>query len=135
MTNDNSLNVIEQTEEKQERFFRAWKRGVAFVGDQFFGPKIPDTARTVYDLTPNRDCIEAFYHLETGGSRQLLAAMASFYDPFWAAELIGDDDDPKSLGGLIYNLDHQETAILCELIQNFCGWELPPDCSRQQCGF
>lgn len=126
MANENTLNAMEQTEEKQERFFRAWKRGVGFIGEQFFGPKIPDTAHTVYDLTPDKACIEAFFHLESGGSRQLLAAMVSFHDPFWAAGLIIDDEDPKSVGGLTYSLDHQEVEILCELLQNFCGWEQAP---------
>jgi len=122
MPGDNVLNVLEQTPEKSDRFLVAWKRGVEFLGRELFGPGRPETARSKEELTPQRDQIEAIFARESGGEEQFLAAMVSFYDPSWGAELAARITCDKSLCGLTYNLDHERIEILCELLRNYQGW-------------
>jgi hypothetical protein len=123
MTKDNILNALEHSEEKKARFFEAWKRGVGFVGPELFGPKNLRTAREKNDLKPLRQAVDAWFGGASGGEKQLLGAMVSFYDPEWGEELASRTDDEKSLCGLTFNLDHQEMEILCELLRNYTGWE------------
>jgi len=122
MHKDNVLNVMEQSPEKTERFLRAWKRGVAFLGPHLFGPGSPKTARDREALKPIREKVEAEFAKESGGEEQFLAAMVSFYDPAWGEDLAARIDCYKSVCGLTYNFDHERMEILCELLCNFQGW-------------
>ena len=122
MPKDNVLNVLEDSEEKRVRFLAAWKRGVDFIGADLFGPGSPKTARTKEQLVPQRKEIEAVFASESGGEEQFLAAMVSFYDPAWGAELAACIECDKSVCGLTYNLDHERIEILCELLRNYQGW-------------
>jgi hypothetical protein len=122
---DYILNVLEQTEEKEQRFFAAWKRGVELVGERLFGPKSVAAARTRDDLRPRRDLIAAELAKESCGEEQFLTAMVSFFDPAWGEELVELIDCHKSFCGLIYNLDHEQIEILCELLRNYQGWPEP----------
>lgn len=122
MHKDNILNVLVETEEKRDRFLAAWKRGVAFLGDDLFGPGSLATAWDKEQLRPLRRPVEAVFAKESGGEEQFLAAMVSFYDSSWGAELSERIDCDKSVCGLTYNLDHQCTEILCELLRNYQGW-------------
>lgn len=45
MRKDNVLNVMEQTERKSANFLDAWKRGVAYLGPELFGPGTLATAK------------------------------------------------------------------------------------------
>ena len=123
MNKDNVLNVLEQSEEKSARFLAAWKRGVDFLGPHLFGPGATATARNKDELRPLRKQVEAVFNRESGGEEQFLAAMISFYDPAWGEELSARTDGYKSFCGLAYNLDHERTEILCELLRNYQGWE------------
>ena len=123
MHKDNVLNVLEQSEEKEQRFFQAWKRGVDFLGRHLFGPKTTGTAQHKDDLRPLREPIQAAFDNESCGEEQFLAAMVSFYDPAWGEELAMLIDCDKSLCGLTYNLDHGRIEILCELLRNYQGWQ------------
>lgn len=49
--------------------------------------------------------------------------MVSFYDPAWGEELADRIDIYKSLSGLTFNLDHECTEIVCELLRNYTGWD------------
>jgi hypothetical protein len=122
MAKDNLLNVLEESEEKRYRFLAAWKRGVEFLGAELFGPERPKTARDKNQLVPLRKPVEAVFTKESGGEEQFLAAMVSFYDPAWGAELAERIDCDKSVCGLTYNLDHERIEILCELLRNYQGW-------------
>lgn len=122
MSKDNVLNVLEQSEEKSERFFQAWKRGVDFLGNHLFGPETTETAQSKDDLLPLKGPIQAEFDKESCGEEQFLAAMVSFYDPTWGEELAMQIDCDKSLCGLTYNLDHGRIEILCELLRNYQGW-------------
>lgn len=122
MAKDNTLNVLEESEEKVARFFNAWRRGVLYIGPELFGPKTPETAKVKEDLTPQQEAVEKAFVRESGGERQFLGAMVSFFDPAWGEELTARTDDEKSVCGLTYNLDHESTEILCELLRNYCGW-------------
>jgi len=122
MNKDNVLNVLEQSAEKTERFLAAWKRGVDFLGPQLFGPGNTATARDKDELRPLREQVEVVFARESGGEEQFLAAMVSFYDPAWGEELAASIDCYKSFSGLTYNLDHERTEILCELLRNYQGW-------------
>jgi hypothetical protein len=122
MPKDNVLNVLEQTEEKRRRFLEAWKRGVAFLGPELFGPGSPETAREKEQLQPLRAPVEAVFNRESAGEEQFLAAMVSFYDPAWGAELAERIDCDKSVCGLTYNLDHERIEVLCQLLRNYQGW-------------
>jgi len=122
MSKDNILNVLVDSEEKRTRFLAAWKRGVEFLGEELFGPGKLETAKEKEQLTPLRDPIEAVFNKESGGEEQFLAAMVSFYDPAWGAELAERIDCDKSFCGLTYNLDHECVEILCELLRNYRGW-------------
>ncbi|MDT8421773.1 MAG: hypothetical protein RQ754_15210 [Desulfuromonadales bacterium] len=122
MSKDNVLNILEQSEEKSERFFQAWKRGVDFLGDHLFGPKTTAAALCKEDLTPLKEPIQIEFEQESCGEEQFLAAMVSFYDPAWGEELALLIDCDKSIAGLTYNLDHERTEILCELLRNYQGW-------------
>jgi len=122
MSKDNVLNVLEQSEEKRERFLAAWKRGVDFLGSHLFGPGTTATARDKDELRPLRERVEAVFDAESGGEEQFLAAMVSFYDPAWGEDLAARTNCYKSLCGLAYNLDHERTEILCELLRNYQGW-------------
>jgi hypothetical protein len=122
MNKDNVLNALEQTEEKHKRFLEAWKQGVEFLGAPLFGPKTPGTARDKDELRPLREKIEAAFTKESGGEEQFLAAMVSFFDPAWGAELAARIDCDKSVCGLTFNLDHERIGVLCELLRNYEGW-------------
>jgi hypothetical protein len=125
MNRDNVLNVLLQTEEKHERFLAAWKRGVEILGADLFGPGTVATARDKNDLLPLREPVEAVFRQESAGEEQFLAAMVSFFDPIWGERLAKRIGSPRSVCGLTYNLDHECTAILCELLLNFEGWADP----------
>ena len=122
MAKDNVLNVLEGSEDKHERFFEAWKRGVDFLGEELFGPRDLATAKDKDQLRPRRDRVEAAMREESCGEEQFLAAMVSFFDPAWGAELAERIECDKSLCGLTYNLDHERIEILCELLRNYQGW-------------
>lgn len=122
MRKDNVLNVMEQTEQKHARFLAAWKHGVAYLGPELFGPGTPATAKDKNDLQPLPQAIESEFARESGGVEQFMAAMVSFYDPVWGEELAARIDCIKSICGLTYNLDHECTEILCELLLNYEGW-------------
>ena len=122
---DYVLSVLEQTEEKEERFFAAWKLGVELLGSQLFGPKIPAEAKTKDDLQPQHQLIEAELAKESCGEEQFLTAMVSFYDPAWGEELVEQIECHKSFCGLTYNLDHEQIEILCELLRSYQGWADP----------
>lgn len=126
MNKDNVLNVLEQSEEKNKRFFLAWTRGVDFLGNHLFGPKTAETARQKEDLLPLREAIQVEFDEESCGEEQFLAAMVSFYDPAWGEELANLIDCDKSLCGLTYNLDHERIEIICELLRNYQGWQTDP---------
>lgn len=123
MNKDNVLNVLEQSEEKRERFFLAWKRGVDFLGNHLFGPETTASAQQKEDLLPLQGPIQAEFDQESCGEEQFLAAMVSFYDPSWGEELAMLIDCDKSLCGLTYNLDHGRIEILCDLLRNYQGWQ------------
>ena len=122
MNKDNVLNAMLQTAEKHVRFLNAWKRGVLFLGPELFGPGSVDTARDKDDLRPLQAPVDAVFSEESGGEEQFLAAMVSFYDPAWGEELAERIDCLKSVCGLTFNLDHECTEILCELLLNYEGW-------------
>ena len=122
MHRDNVLNVLQQSEEKHSRFLKAWKHGVEFLGPHFFGPGTPETASCKEELVPLRDIIEAVFEQESEGEEQFLAAMVSFYDPAWGEELASRIVCHKSLCGLTFDLDHECTGIVCELLLNYEGW-------------
>ncbi len=136
MTNrDNTLNVLQENEEREKRFFIAWKRGVELIGKDLFGPATPVTAKRKEDLAPQTTRIaERFLHL-SGGEEQFICAMVSFYDPDWGEQLAGMIDCQKSLCGLTYNLDHEQITILCELLENYSGWPdaKDPDLTARFC--
>lgn len=119
---DNVLNVLQQTEEKRVRFLAAWKRGVEFLGPHLFGPGAVETAFRKEDLCPQQEAVEAVFDKESEGEEQFLAAMVSFFDPAWGEELAARIECHKSLCGLTYDLDHECTEIVCELLLNNQGW-------------
>ena len=123
MPKDYVLNVLLESKEKHDRFLAAWKRGVEFLGPELFGPGRPETARDKNQLRPQKEKIEEIFAKESGGEEQLLSAMVSFFDPSWGAELAERIECDKSVCGLTYNLDHEETEILCELLRNYQGWD------------
>jgi hypothetical protein len=125
VSKDYVLSVLEQTEEKEKRFFVAWKLGVELVGTHLFGPKTPASAKAKEDLRPIPQLVEAELAKESCGEEQFLTAMASFYDPAWGEELVELIDSHKSFCGLTYNLDHEQIEILVELLRNFQGWSDP----------
>ncbi|MDX2479521.1 MAG: hypothetical protein QNK24_04195 [Desulfuromusa sp.] len=122
---DYVLNVLEQTKEKEARFFVAWKRGVELVGGHLFGPKTTATAKIKDDLRPQHKLVEAELAKESCGEEQFLTSMVSFYSPSWGEELVEMIDCHKSFCGLTYNLDHERIEILCDLLRNFQGWPEP----------
>jgi hypothetical protein len=122
MNKDNVLNVMEQSEEKEQGFLLAWVRGVDFLGAHLFGPKTTADARDKDELQPLREPVEAVFAQESAGEEQFLAAMVSFYDPSWGEELAARIICEKSVCGLTYNLDHERTEVLCELLRNYQGW-------------
>lgn len=122
MQKDNVLNVLQQSDEKHSRFLKAWKHGVDFLGPHFFGPGTPDTAISKEELLPLKHVVDASFEQESEGEEQFLAAMVSFYDPAWGEELASRIECHKSLCGLTFNLDHECTAIVCELLLNYEGW-------------
>lgn len=98
-----------------ETWRRLPRRGV-------FGPGGPATAQDKNELRPLPQVVNAVFTKESGGEEQLLAAMVSFYDPVWGEELAAKIDCLKSVCGLTFNLDHECTEILCELLLNYEGW-------------
>jgi hypothetical protein len=123
MHRDNILNVLQQSEEKRTRFLRAWKHGVEYLGPQFFGPGTPGSARAKEELQPLKEIIDASFAEESEGEEQFLAAMVSFFDPAWGEELASRIECHKSLCGLTFDLDHECTEIICELLINYEGWQ------------
>ena len=123
MNKDNVLNVLQQSEEKHARFLAAWKQGVEFIGPELFGPGSFTTATDKHELRPLKEPVEQVFSEESCGEEQFLAAMVSFYDPAWGEDLSARIDIHKSLCGLTYNLDHECTEIVCELLRNYTGWD------------
>jgi hypothetical protein len=123
MNKDNVLNVLQESEEKNERFLTAWKQGVEFLGEEMFGPGSPENATNKRELQPLKEIVEQVFTEESCGEEQFLAAMVSFYDPVWGEELASRIDSHKSLSGLTFNLDHECTEIVCELLRNYSGWD------------
>ncbi len=119
---DYVLRVLEQTPEKEARFFAAWKSSVELVGSHLFGPKSPATAKDKDGLRPQYKLIEAELATESCGEEQFLTGMVSFFDPAWGEDLVKRIDCHKSLCGLTYNLDHERIELLCELLRNYSGW-------------
>ncbi|MDW7646435.1 MAG: hypothetical protein SCI25_15515 [Desulfuromonadales bacterium] len=78
MSKDNVLNAMEQTKRKRVLFFDAWKRGVAYLGPELFGPGTLATAKDKNDLQPLPQAVEAIFASESGGVKQFIAAMVSF---------------------------------------------------------
>jgi len=122
MHKDNVLNVLQQSDEKRTRFLQAWKHGVEYLGPHFFGPGTIDTALSKDDLRPLKSSVDAAFDKESEGEEQFLAAMVSFYDPAWGEELASRIECHKSLCGLTFDLDHECTEIICELLINYEGW-------------
>ncbi len=122
MHKDNVLNVLQQSDEKRARFLEAWKHGIDFLGSHFFGPASPETAKSKEELKPLVEVVEAAFETESEGEEQFLAAMVSFYDPAWGEELSNRMECHKSLCGLTFDLDHECTEIVCELLINYEGW-------------
>ena len=122
MHKDNVLNALQQSEEKHSRFLKAWKHGVVFLGPQFFGPGDPETATSKEELQPLKDIVDAAFEDESEGEEQFLAAMVSFFDPAWGEDLAARIECHKSLCGLTFDLDHECTEIVCELLLNYEGW-------------
>ena len=123
MNKDNVLNVLQQSDEKHDRFLAAWKQGVEFIGPELFGPGSLLTATDKHELTPLKEAVEKAFEEDSCGDEQFLAAMVSFYDPAWGEELADRINVHKSLSGLTFNLDHACTEIVCELLRNFTGWD------------
>lgn len=123
MSKDNVLNVLQESEEKRDRFLAAWKQGVEFLGPEMFGPGSPEKATNKSELLPLKEEVERAFTEESCGEEQFLAAMVSFYDPAWGEELANRIDSHKSLSGLTFNLDHECTEIVCELLRNYSGWD------------
>ena len=93
-----------------------------FLGPYFFGPGAPETATRKEDLRPLKDVVDVAFEDESEGEEQFLAAMASFYDPAWGEELASRIECHKSLCGLTFDLDHECTEVVCELLANYEGW-------------
>ena len=123
MSKDNVLNVLQESEEKHKRFLAAWKQGVEFIGPELFGPGTPESAKDKQELRPLQEAVERAFTEESCGEEQFLAAMVSFFDPAWGEELANRIDSHKSLSGLTFNLDHECTEIVCELLRNYSGWD------------
>ena len=123
MSKDNVLNVLQESEEKRGRFLKAWKQGVEYIGPELFGPGTTEDARDKNELRPLHNKVERAFAEESCGEEQFLAAMVSFYDPAWGEELANRIDSHKSLCGLTFNLDHECTEIVCELLRNYSGWD------------
>ena len=123
MSKDNVLNVLQESDEKRDRFLCAWKQGVEFLGPKLFGPGSLSSATNKDQLRPLAEEVERAFTEESCGEEQFLAAMVSFFDPAWGEELVARIDIHKSLCGLTYNLDHECTEIVCELLRNYSGWE------------
>lgn len=122
MNKDHVLNVLQQSEQKRAQFLRAWIHGVEFLGPHLFGPGTVETARSKDDLRPLRGAVDTVFDQESEGEEQFLAAMVSFYDPAWGEELVNRIECHKSLCGLTFDLDHECTGIICELLMNYEGW-------------
>jgi hypothetical protein len=122
MQKDNVLNALQHSDEKRSGFLNAWKHGVDFLGPHFFGPGTPETASCKEELQPLKEIVNAAFEQESEGEEQFLAAMVSFYDPAWGEELASRIECHKSLCGLTYDLDHECTEIVCELLLNYEGW-------------
>jgi hypothetical protein len=122
MHKDNVLNVLQQSDEKRARFLEAWKHGVDYLGTHLFGPGSPETAMNKDELRPLSAAVDAEFEQESEGEEQFLAAMVSFYDPAWGEELAGRIECHKSISGLTFDLDHECTEIVCELLINCEGW-------------
>ncbi len=123
MNTDNILNALEQSEAKRHNFLEAWKQGVERLGPELFGPKTPEAARVKSDLKPLREKIDVAFVACSGGEKQLLSAMVSFFDPEWGEDLAARTEDEKCICGLTFNMDHAEIDILCTLLRNYEGWE------------
>ena len=62
MSKDNVLNVLQESDEKRDRFLAAWKKGVAFIGPELFGPGTLDNAKDKKELSPLQDQVEKSLH-------------------------------------------------------------------------
>ncbi len=123
MSKDNVLNVLQESEEKHQRFLTAWKQGIEFIGPELFGPGSLENAKDKKELRPLHEKVEKAFTEESCGEEQFLAAMVSFFDPVWVEELAERIDSHISLSGLTFNLDHECTEIVCELLRNYSGWD------------
>lgn len=105
------------------RFFRAWQRGVALAGHEYFGDGTEETldrASEKWDLEPRWQVINESFGVSSAGQRLFLAAMYSFYNALDGGELL------KQCGvtGLadLSGLDAEHRQIIADLLCNYTGW-------------
>lgn len=106
----------------RKEFLEAWKMAVARIGPQYFGPESIETAKSHWDLTPNEEAIKDIIRKRGTGQAQFIVAAMSFYNSYWAQELLLKSRLDKSFFGLVSTVDDEGVEILVALLCNFPGW-------------
>ena len=109
--------------EAPERFFDAWREGVALAGFRYFGDGTEQgflSAKDKGQLRPSISLIRRDFELLSPGEAKFLALMVSFYNGAVGAELCAASgfralDD---VGGL----DLGRRRVVAALLLNYTGW-------------
>ncbi|MCE3045463.1 MULTISPECIES: hypothetical protein [Legionella] len=105
------------------RFDKAWKKGVAKVGVEFFNLKASsfEAAEKRWQLEPNYQFIKEAIGGYSQGKQALLALMYSFFDPECGQELLNKVGLPNYVDARSH-LDLASIEIISELWLNHYGW-------------
>lgn len=105
------------------RFDKAWKKGVAKVGVEFFNLKASsfETVEKRWQLEPNYQFITGAIGGYSKGKQALVALMYSFFDPECGQELLNQVGIPNYVDARSY-LDQDAIDIISELWLSHYGW-------------
>ena len=114
---------VSDWQEREERFLRAWKRGVRLAGERCFDITSASIEGAIDkdQLRPSWDYVEAYLTDRSKGEAAFLAALCSFFNSHWGQALLERAGYPN-LCDLAEKLDAERAGVIAELFLSYQGW-------------
>jgi hypothetical protein len=117
---------LQLSDNAEERFLAAWKRGIKLAGRDLFHIKAVDlaSADSKEKLPPNWEAVEAYIRGACSDAERLfLMEMCSFYNNEWMEEQKAAIELPRSsFCRAAYSLDEERGNVLADLLTAYRGW-------------
>lgn len=120
---DSVVREMRHFDQAPAAFFRAWKRGVAIAGVEYFGDGTDEGLRlatTKWDLRPNMLLLNDALGVLSSGQRMFLSAMVSFYNAREGGAML------RRVGfhgfADLGNLDLERRQVIADLQLYYDGW-------------